>query len=111
MLKLEVPLRNLFGEYSPVWNTITAVYSITAVTAAERSVRALGSFTLTGRLRGDVNQDGAVNIADLTLLVDFLFRSGPLPEPLELADVNSDGSVNILDLTKLVDYLFRGFSL
>ena len=111
VLKLEVPLRNLFGEYSPVWNTITAVYSITAVTAAERSVRALGSFTLTGRLRGDVNQDGAVNIADLTLLVDFLFRSGPLPEPLELSDVNSDGSVNILDLTKLVDYLFRGFSL
>ncbi len=111
VLKLEVPLRNLFEKYSPVWNTITAVYSIAAATAGERSVRALGSFTLTGHLRGDVNQDGAVNVADLTILVDFLFRSGELPEPLEVSDVNNDGSVNILDLTKLVDYIFRGFSL
>lgn len=111
VLKLEVPLRNLFGEYSPVWDTITAVYSINTNLEDDRSVRTLGSFTLIGRLRRDLNRDGTVNVVDLTLLVDFLFRNGELPGPLELADVNSDGSVNILDLTGLVDYIFRGIGL
>ncbi|MCH9025206.1 MAG: hypothetical protein IH931_07720 [candidate division Zixibacteria bacterium] len=108
VLKLEVSLRELFGEYSPVWDTILAVYSINANLEDDRSVRTLGSFTLIGRLRRDINQDGLVGIKDLTLLVDYLFRNGKLPEPLVLSVVNSDGSVNILDLIKLVDYIFRG---
>ena len=111
VLRLEIPLREFFKVYTPVWDTITAVYSITANLVDDRPVKTLGSFTLIGRLRRDINQDGQLNITDLTLLVDFLFRNGELPEPLEVSDVNSDGSVNILDLTKLVDYIFRGFSL
>ncbi len=59
-------------------------------------------------IRGDVNYDvEGPNIADLTYLVDYLFRSGPEPICFYEGDVNGDGNINIADITYLVDYLFR----
>ena len=52
--------------------------------------------------RGDVNQDGAVNISDVTCLIDNLLKG--VPE----GDVDQDGSVNISDVTSLIDYLLKG---
>ncbi len=108
VLKLNVSRAEFLSGYKPVWDTLSATFSVSGALTDERTLRASGFITIKGRLRGDSNRDGTVNVADLTLLVDFLFRSGQLPEPLELSDVNNDGSVNILDLTKLVDYIFRG---
>jgi len=60
-------------------------------------------------IRGDVNYDiSGLNVADLTYLVDYLFRGGPPPPCPEEGDVNGDGNTNVADLTYLVDYLFRG---
>jgi len=57
--------------------------------------------------RGSVNGEDGINIADLTYLVDYLFRSGPPPPCPEEGNVNGDNGVNVADLTYLVDYLFR----
>ena len=57
-------------------------------------------------LRGDVNGDGAVNIADVTALIDLLLGNGGNNNPA--ADCNGDGAVNIADVTKLIDYLLSG---
>ncbi len=58
---------------------------------------------------GDINNDGtATTILDLTYLVDYIFRGGPIPANLLAA--NCDGLVgrpNILDLACVVDYIFR----
>jgi len=60
-------------------------------------------------IHGDVNYDfSGPNIADLTYLVDYLFRGGPPPPCYEEGDVNGDGNINVADVTYLVDYLFRG---
>ncbi|MBD3332627.1 hypothetical protein GF356_07240 [candidate division GN15 bacterium] len=58
-------------------------------------------------MRGNVDYDetDAVNIQDLTTLVEYLFSGPPLYCPEE-ADVAPDQSVNISDITRLVDYLF-----
>jgi hypothetical protein len=60
-----------------------------------------------GNVDGDIGDN--TNVADLTYLVDFLFRGGPAPPCLDEADVDGGGgSPNVADLTYLVDYLFRG---
>ena len=52
--------------------------------------------------RGDVDRDGAVNISDVTCLIDNLLKG--VPE----GDVDQDGLVNISDVTSLIDYLLKG---
>ena len=62
--------------------------------------------TVIAYICGDVDGSGAVNVADLTYLVDYLFFGGPPPPVLEAANVDGEGGVNVADLTYLVEYLF-----
>ena len=57
-------------------------------------------------LCGDVNKDGKVDITDVVYLINYLFISGPAPDPIQAGDVNLDGVVNIADVVYLVNYLF-----
>jgi hypothetical protein len=57
-------------------------------------------------LRGDVNGDNDVTIADVTALIDLLLGGGTVNNPS--ADCNTDGSVTINDVTVLIDYLLSG---
>ena len=54
---------------------------------------------------GDVNMDGAVNIADVTTLIDYLLGSNVSQFDEVAADVNSDKVINIADVTALIDRL------
>jgi hypothetical protein len=57
---------------------------------------------------GDINGEGdGINIADLTYLVAYSFRSGPEPPIVAAADVDGISGVNIADVTYLVTYFFR----
>ena len=56
-------------------------------------------------LRGDVNKDTEVNIADVTALIDMLLNDADMiPE----ADCNKDTEMNIADVTALIDFLLSG---
>ncbi len=52
---------------------------------------------------GDVNHDEAVNIGDVTALIDYLLGSGSACEIC--ANVNGDEGINISDVTALIDML------
>ncbi len=58
--------------------------------------------------RGDVNSDGARNIADAIFMLGFLFTNGTAPGCFDAADVNDDGAVNIADAIYLLGFLFTG---
>ncbi|UCB52989.1 MAG: tandem-95 repeat protein, partial [Candidatus Zixiibacteriota bacterium] len=59
---------------------------------------------------GDVNADGHVDVGDVVVLVNYLYRGGPPPQPWVSGDTNCDGYVNVGDVVFLVNYLFRGGS-
>ena len=56
---------------------------------------------------GDVNNDNAVNIADVTALIDYLLGSASNINE-QAADVNQDQEINIADVTALIDKLLAG---
>jgi hypothetical protein len=56
---------------------------------------------------GDANVDGVVDIGDIVFLINYVFYSGPAPQPVfNAADVNSDGVVDIGDIVYLISYVF-----
>jgi hypothetical protein len=57
-------------------------------------------------LRGDANDDGEVNISDVTAIVDNLLNSTPIN--MTNADCNNEEGVNIGDVTALIDFLMVG---
>ncbi|SYZ74042.1 exported hypothetical protein [Candidatus Zixiibacteriota bacterium] len=57
---------------------------------------------------GDANNNGAVNILDVSYTINFLYKSGPAPEPLKIADVNNSNTVNILDVSYLINSIYKG---
>ena len=87
----------------PLANGATGVYTDMYVNQANK--RKLGEFDEPTILRGDVNQDGDVNIADVTELIDYLLSGAEAPAE---ADCNLDEGVNIADVTALIDYLLSG---
>jgi hypothetical protein len=66
--------------------------------------------------RGQVNDDGALNLTDAICLLDYLFTAGPadspckvgVPKCLDAADANDDGRVNISDPIAVLQHLFQG---
>ena len=54
---------------------------------------------------GDVNDDGDVNISDVTALINLLL-SGADFNPA--ADMNEDGKMTITDVTLLINYILSG---
>jgi hypothetical protein len=83
--QVDVRARNIFGEYGPV--------------ATRRVYRLETPF-----VKGDVNQDGVVNVADVTLMSLFLDQIAELPDPT-LADMDGNGKIGKPDLDLLVDQI------
>lgn len=54
---------------------------------------------------GDVDDDGVVNISDVTALIDYLLSGNATNISVVNADVDADGNVNISDVTALIDLL------
>lgn len=59
------------------------------------------------RLRGDIDENSRINIADVSFLVDYLFKGGPAPNCPDHADLTGQARINVSALTYLVDFLFR----
>jgi hypothetical protein len=60
-----------------------------------------------GWIVGDPTLDGVIDAADVLFLINYLYRAGPAPDPLETGDVTCDGLVNSDDIVFLLNYLFR----
>jgi hypothetical protein len=59
-------------------------------------------------MRGNVNNSGGIELADLSALASYLTGGGYVPPCLEAANVNGTGAVELADLSALVSYLTGG---
>ena len=59
-------------------------------------------------LRGDVDGDGSVTIADATTLIDYLLSGNGNGIDVDAADCDQNSTVTISDVTALIDYLLVG---
>jgi hypothetical protein len=56
---------------------------------------------------GDPNYDKVTDIGDVVYLLNYLFRSGPVPYPKLAGDATCDGIVDVGDIILLINYLFK----
>ena len=54
---------------------------------------------------GDVNGDGAVNVTDITTLVNMILNV--IPKDLERGDIDGNGAINVSDVTALVNIILK----
>ena len=61
------------------------------------------SFVYHETVRGDVNGDGEVNIADVNAVIGVILSDAATATALD--DVNGDGEVNIADVNAVIDMI------
>ena len=59
-------------------------------------------------MRGDVDMDGSVGIADVTALIDYILTQNETGISVAAADCDMDESVGIADVTALIDFILTG---
>ena len=85
--------------------TFNATCSI--VNNATDAVEIPVTMTITvGKIPGDVNLDGIVNVIDIQTAVAYICGGNPSTFDFDNADVNGDGTVNILDVMQIVNIIF-----
>jgi hypothetical protein len=57
---------------------------------------------------GDCNRDEEISISDVVYLINYLFKAGPAPDPVQAGDANCDSEITVSDVIYLVNYLFKG---
>lgn len=57
---------------------------------------------------GDADGSEAINLLDVTYLINYLYKGGPAPDPIEAGDADGSSAINILDVTYLIRYLYKG---
>jgi hypothetical protein len=56
---------------------------------------------------GDCTGDMVVDVADVVLLVNYLYRGGTAPSPYGRGDCNRDCLIDVADIIYLINYLYR----
>ncbi len=91
----------LEGEYSAAVQTIKDYLTQRFVYLDTKFKELSASSTL----KGDINGDGEVNVADVTTLVDYILGKNPMNCNESACDINGDKEINVSDVTSLVDII------
>jgi hypothetical protein len=84
-------------------------WKVRAYDRCELEVWSTQTWTLTTIpvIHGDANGDGEIEVGDVVVLIDYLYREGDPPDPFLSGDATCDGDVSVDDVVYLISYLFR----
>ena len=57
-------------------------------------------------IRGDANGDSRVDLADVVMILGYLYRGSAERGCLDASDANDDGAVNLADAVRVLEHLF-----
>ena len=86
--------------------TFEAIYIATDVTSGVADT-IYNYYWVIPFLRGDSDSDNFYTLNDIVYLVNYLFKEGPAPNPIEIGDVDNSGAVNVADIAYLVNYIYH----
>ena len=66
--------------------------------------------SVSGFVCGDNDGSGLVDISDVVHLINFIFNSGPAPQPLIVGNADCSGQIDISDAVYLIQFIFGGGS-
>ncbi len=105
--KIPIEFSNDIGD-PPYCNTFTdRLFTSLPTRLIHGSFEVITETTEKSFLRGDVNGDKNINIADVIFLLSYLFANGFDPYPcMDTGDVNDGGTVDIADAVHILSFLF-----
>ena len=121
-IKLDDMELNISSAETPSGSSDVRVYTVTNVGAGSHSiVRGSGESGLMyievppntadkPVAIGDVNNDGKIDIVDVTSIISYILGQAPDGFSVEAADVNDDGDVDIVDVTSAIDLILKGLA-
>ena len=59
-------------------------------------------------LRGDLDQNGVIDIVDITSLINFVVFGTPVPPNPASTDVNCDAVADVVDIVGLIQFVVFG---
>ena len=59
-------------------------------------------------VKGDVNNDGLVDVADVTILIDYVLDPESVVIVFDAADVNNDNEIDVADVVTLIELVLGG---
>ncbi len=83
------------------WKGLTI--PINGITDAEKEHNDTIAKTIVMTDMGDVNNDGAIDVADISSIISYM--TGDTSIPLESADVNGDGAVDVADIAQVISIM------
>ena len=103
-------MKNNFRQIAGMCSSILVIAFMLVVPqitmASVNHYQSLNNVTDNKLAKGDVNGDGIVSAADVTLLIDIIINA--VPDPYGNGDVNNDTEISISDVNELVDMIING---
>jgi len=111
VLEVKVSTGEFLSGYGSIVDTVNKIYTASwQYTGNPSRLYMYGGITMIGAdyMPGDANGDWRVNIGDAVFLINYIFKGGAEPDPLDVGDANCDGGIDIGDVVHLVNYIFKG---
>ncbi len=107
-LVVTVDKASFVSGYGAVWDNETYDYHVTGSQSNGFMFDYIGKVNIQGHIAGDVNLDNVCDVLDVIYVINYKFKNGPAPLPVEMAgDVDGSGMINILDILYYIKFLYK----